>query len=104
MIISLALYFVVMLGIGLYAFKQSTSDVSGYMLGGRNLSPSVAALSAGASDMSGWLLMGLPGAMYLFGLSKVWIAIGLVLGAWANYFLVAPVSYTHLTLPTKRIV
>tara|TARA_Y100000034_G_scaffold5323_1_gene6031 strand:- start:1011 stop:2489 length:1479 start_codon:yes stop_codon:yes gene_type:complete len=79
-----------MLGIGLYAYKQSTDDVSGYMLGGRNLSPSVAALSAGASDMSGWLLMGLPGAMYLFGLSKVWIAIGLVLGAWANYFLVAP--------------
>ena len=90
MIISLALYFIVMLGIGLYAYKQSTDDVSGYMLGGRNLSPSVAALSAGASDMSGWLLMGLPGAMYLFGLSKVWIAIGLVLGAWANYFLVAP--------------
>ena len=90
MIISLALYFVVMLGIGLYAYKQSTSDVSGYMLGGRNLSPSVAALSAGASDMSGWLLMGLPGAMYLFGLSKAWIAIGLVAGAWANYFLVAP--------------
>ncbi|CAM3873868.1 MULTISPECIES: sodium/proline symporter PutP [Pseudoalteromonas] len=90
MIISLAAYFIVMLGIGLYAYKQSTADVSGYMLGGRNLSPSVAALSAGASDMSGWLLMGLPGAMYLFGLSKVWIAIGLVLGAWANYFLVAP--------------
>ena len=90
MIISLAMYFIVMLGIGLYAYKQSTDDVSGYMLGGRNLSPSVAALSAGASDMSGWLLMGLPGAMYLFGLSKVWIAIGLVLGAWANYFLVAP--------------
>lgn len=90
MIISLALYFIVMLGIGLYAYKQSTDDVSGYMLGGRNLSPSVAALSAGASDMSGWLLMGLPGAMYLFGLNKVWIAIGLVLGAWANYFLVAP--------------
>ncbi|WP_199529233.1 sodium/proline symporter PutP [Pseudoalteromonas sp. bablab_jr010] len=90
MIISLALYFIVMLGIGLYAYQQSTDDVSGYMLGGRNLSPSVAALSAGASDMSGWLLMGLPGAMYLFGLSKVWIAIGLVLGAWANYFLVAP--------------
>tara|TARA_B100001971_G_C18252006_1_gene579013 strand:+ start:810 stop:2303 length:1494 start_codon:yes stop_codon:yes gene_type:complete len=84
------MYFIVMLGIGLYAYKQSTDDVSGYMLGGRNLSPSVAALSAGASDMSGWLLMGLPGAMYLFGLSKVWIAIGLVLGAWANYFLVAP--------------
>ncbi|ATG76889.1 MULTISPECIES: sodium/proline symporter PutP [Pseudoalteromonas] len=90
MIISLALYFVVMLGIGLYAYKQSTSDVSGYMLGGRNLSPSVAALSAGASDMSGWILMGLPGAMFVSGFSSTWIAIGLIAGAWLNYFLVAP--------------
>lgn len=90
MIISLALYFIVMLGIGLYAYKQSTSDVSGYMLGGRNLSPSVAALSAGASDMSGWILMGLPGAMFVTGLSSAWIAIGLIIGAWLNYFLVAP--------------
>ena len=90
MIISLALYFIVMLGIGLYAYKQSTSDVSGYMLGGRSLSPSVAALSAGASDMSGWILMGLPGAMFVTGFSSTWIAIGLVIGAWLNYFLVAP--------------
>jgi|TARA_B110000211_G_scaffold164358_1_gene185561 SSS family solute:Na+ symporter/sodium/proline symporter len=90
MIISLSLYFVVMLGIGLYAYKQSTSDVSGYMLGGRNLSPSVAALSAGASDMSGWILMGLPGAMFVTGLSSTWIAFGLIAGAWLNYFLVAP--------------
>lgn len=90
MIISLAAYFIVMLGIGLYAYKQSTSDVSGYMLGGRSLSPSVAALSAGASDMSGWILMGLPGAMFVTGFSSTWIAIGLVLGAWLNYFLVAP--------------
>lgn len=90
MIISLALYFVVMLGIGLYAYMKSTSDVSGYMLGGRSLSPSVAALSAGASDMSGWILMGLPGAMFISGLSSSWIAIGLVAGAWLNYLLVAP--------------
>lgn len=89
-IISLALYFIVMLGIGLYAYKKSTDDVSGYMLGGRNLRPSVAALSAGASDMSGWILMGLPGAMFLTGFSATWIAIGLVIGAWANYLLVAP--------------
>lgn len=60
------------------------------MLGGRQLSPSVAALSAGASDMSGWMLMGLPGALYVSGLSASWIAIGLVLGAWLNYLLVAP--------------
>ena len=79
-----------MLGIGLYAFKKSTSDVSGYMLGGRSLPPSVAALSAGASDMSGWILMGLPGAMFLTGFSSTWIAIGLVIGAWLNYLLVAP--------------
>ena len=60
------------------------------MLGGRNLSPKVTALSAGASDMSGWMLMGLPGAMYLTGLSSAWIAIGLVIGAYLNYVLVAP--------------
>ena len=60
------------------------------MLGGRNLSPKVTALSAGASDMSGWMLMGLPGAMYLSGLSSAWIAIGLVIGAYLNYILVAP--------------
>ncbi|AOT07529.1 sodium/proline symporter PutP [Pseudoalteromonas luteoviolacea] len=88
--ISLALYFVAMLAIGLYAYRKSTNDVSGYMLGGRNLPPSVAALSAGASDMSGWILMGLPGAMFLTGFSSTWIAVGLVIGAFLNYLLVAP--------------
>ncbi|TQF69973.1 sodium/proline symporter PutP [Pseudoalteromonas luteoviolacea] len=88
--ISLALYFIVMLAIGLYAYRKSTNDVSGYMLGGRNLPPSVAALSAGASDMSGWILMGLPGAMFITGFSSTWIAIGLVIGAFLNYLLVAP--------------
>lgn len=89
-LVSLVLYFVVMLGIGLYAYRKSTSDVSGYMLGGRSLPPSVAALSAGASDMSGWILMGLPGAMFVTGFSSTWIATGLVIGAWLNYLLVAP--------------
>ena len=88
--ITLALYFIVMLAIGLYSYKKSTSDLSGYMLGGRSLSPSVAALSAGASDMRGWILMGLPGAMFVSGLSSSWIAIGLALGALFNYILVAP--------------
>lgn len=97
-IISLSIYFVLMLLIGIYAYKESSKDISGYMLGGRSLSPSVTALSAGASDMSGWMLMGLPGAMYLTGLSSVWIAIGLVLGAFLNYIIVAPRlrSYTEL--------
>ena len=60
------------------------------MLGGRSLPPSVAALSAGASDMSGWILMGLPGAMFVSGISSSWIAIGLLLGALLNYLIVAP--------------
>jgi SSS family solute:Na+ symporter len=88
--ISLGLYFLAMLAIGLYSFKQANTDVEGYMLGGRNLSPKVTALSAGASDMSGWMLMGLPGAMYLSGLGSAWIAVGLVIGAYLNYILVAP--------------
>ncbi|WP_375548746.1 sodium/proline symporter PutP [Oceanicaulis alexandrii] len=89
-LVSLGAYFVLMLGIGLYAYKKSTDDVSGYMLGGRKLHPAVGALSAGASDMSGWMLMGLPGAVYVSGLGAAWIAVGLVIGAYFNYLLVAP--------------
>ena len=89
-LISLALYFALMLGIGVYAWRKSTSDVSGYMLGGRQLGPAVTALSAGAADMSGWLMLGLPGAMFLTGLSAAWIGVGLIIGAWLNYLIVAP--------------
>lgn len=92
-----------MLLIGLYAYKKSTSDVAGYMLGGRSLSPSVAALSAGASDMSGWMLMGLPGAMYISGLSSLWIAIGLVIGAFINYLVVAPRLRTYTEIANDSI-
>jgi len=92
-----------MLGIGVYAFKKSTDDVSGFMLGGRSLSPSVAALSAGASDMSGWMLMGLPGAMYLSGMSSLWIAIGLVIGAFLNYLIVAPRLRTYTEVANDSI-
>jgi len=102
-IISLAVYFIVMLGIGFYAYKKSTSDISGYMLGGRNLSPSVTALSAGASDMSGWMLMGLPGAMYITGISSLWIALGLVIGAFLNYLIVAPRLRTYTELANDSI-
>ena len=94
-IISLAVYFIAMLGIGLYAWKRSTDDIDGYLLGGRRLGPGVAALSAGASDMSGWLLLGLPGAAYVAGLSASWIAIGLFVGAFANYLIVAPRLRVH---------
>ncbi len=87
---ALAAYFVLMLAIGLYAWRKSTGDSAGYLLAGRNLSPSVAALSAGASDMSGWLLLGLPGALYVSGLVEAWIGIGLFVGALANWIIVAP--------------
>ncbi len=87
--ISLGAYFLLMLAIGAYAYRKSTGNVSEFMLGGRQLHPAVVALSAGASDMSGWMLMGLPGAVYLSGLNAAWIAVGLLIGAWLNYRLVA---------------
>lgn len=88
--ISLTIYFVVMLGIGVYAYRTSTESSEQYILGGRNLSPAVAALSAGASDMSGWLLLGLPGALYVSGLVEAWIGVGLFVGAFVNWIVVAP--------------
>jgi len=102
-LISLALYFVLMIAIGLYAYRKSTSDIEGFMLGGRSLSPSVAALSAGASDMSGWMLMGLPGAMYISGMSSLWIAVGLVIGAFLNYLIVAPRLRTYTEVANDSI-
>jgi sodium/proline symporter len=100
---SLAGYFALMIGIGFYAWRKSTADAQGYMLGGRDLGPGVTALSAGASDMSGWLLMGLPGAIYADGLAAAWIGIGLTLGAWANYHLVAPRLRTFTELANDAI-
>lgn len=98
-------YLLLMIGIGFWAWRR-THDFDDYILGGRSLGSVVTALSAGASDMSGWLLMGLPGAMYLGGASEAWIAIGLVVGAWANWrFVAGPLRvYTErarnaLTLP-----
>jgi len=105
-IIALLVYLAAMLFIGWYAYKK-TADLSDYMLGGRGLGPSVAALSAGASDMSGWLLLGLPGAIYVGGLVEVWIAIGLTIGAFLNWFFVAPrlriysfVTSDSITIPS----
>ncbi|MGP9786680.1 sodium/proline symporter PutP [Glutamicibacter sp. 287] len=105
-IIAIAFYMAVMLGIGYIAFRR-TSNIDDYMLAGRGLKPWVAALSAGASDMSGWLLMGLPGAIYLGGLHEAWIAIGLLIGAWANWKFVAPrlrsytaISQNAITIPS----
>ncbi|MDB2562871.1 sodium/proline symporter PutP [Sulfurimonas sp.] len=104
-LISFSFYMLVMLAIGFY-FYFKTSDLSDYVLGGRGLNPSVTALSAGASDMSGWLLLGLPGMIYSDGIVGSWIAVGLIIGAYLNWHYVAkPLRvYTHhlndsLTVP-----
>lgn len=81
-------YLVLMMAIGLWAYK-ATDSVDDYILGGRGMGPAVTALSVGASDMSGWLLLGLPGAVYLGGLGEAWIGIGLVMGAYLNWLFVA---------------
>ncbi|MCZ2264670.1 sodium/proline symporter PutP [Isoptericola sp. QY 916] len=104
--IAIVAYLVAMLCIG-YAAYRRTDDLDDYMLGGRKLRPGVAALSAGASDMSGWLLMGLPGAIYATGLVEAWIAVGLTIGAWLNWKFVAPrlrayteVANNSITVPS----
>jgi len=96
--IAVTLYFAAMLYIGWSAYRKTRDNLDDYMLAGRGLKPWVAALSAGASDMSGWLLMGLPGAIYAKGLVESWIAIGLTVGAWLNWKFVAPRlrSYTEV--------
>lgn len=102
-LISLSIYFALMLGIGLYAWRASTGDVSGYMLGGRRIGPAVTALSAGASDMSGWIMLGLPGTAFAQGLSAGWIAVGLFFGAFANYLVVAPRLRLHTEMADDAI-
>ncbi len=82
-------YILAMLGIGLVAMRR-TRSMGDYLLGGRRLGPWVTALSAEASDMSGWLLLGLPGYAYIAGLEAGWIALGLLVGTWANWTLMAP--------------
>ncbi len=88
MLITFVVYIAAMVMIGLFAYLR-TKNLSDYILGGRSLGSFVTALSAGASDMSGWLLMGLPGAVYMSGLSESWIAIGLIIGAYLNWLFVA---------------
>ena len=105
LLVTFAVYLLAMIAIGFAAWR-STRTFDDYILGGRSLGSYVTALSAGASDMSGWLLLGLPGALYASGLSEAWIAIGLIAGAWCNWkFVAGPLRvYTErtrnaLTLP-----
>ena len=88
LLITFVAYLTLILFLGIKAYKR-THSLDDYILGGRKLGWVVTALSVGASDMSGWLLLGLPGAIYLSGLSEIWIGIGLVLGAYCNWFFVS---------------
>jgi sodium/proline symporter len=99
-------YILLMLGIGWLAYRRTTA-LKDFILGGRSLGSWVAALSAGASDMSGWLLLGLPGYAYLSGFESLWLSAGLLIGTWLNWRLMASRlrAYSEaagdaLTLPT----
>lgn len=104
-VVTFLVYLIGMLIIGIVMYRR-TADLSDFVLGGRSLGPAVAALSAGASDMSGWLMLGLPGAIYVSGISESWIAIGLAIGAYLNWQFVAKrlrvyteVSNNAITIP-----
>ncbi|MBP2851185.1 sodium/proline symporter PutP [Dickeya oryzae] len=105
LLVTFLVYIFGMVLIGLMAYR-ATHNFGDYILGGRRMGSVVTALSAGASDMSGWLLMGLPGAVFLSGISESWIAIGLTIGAYLNWTWVAgrlrvhtEVNHNALTLP-----
>ena len=90
-IIAFALYFVFVIGIGVYFFiKSKDKNEKDYFLGGKNMNGWVSALSAGASDMSAWVLMGLPGAIFIAGLSQIWISVGLAIGTDLAWIFGAP--------------
>ncbi len=89
-LVAMCIYMAVVVVIGIYFAKRANESSDNYFIGGRKLGPWVAAMSAEASDMSGWLLMGLPGVAYWFGLSDaVWTAIGLAAGTYINWLVVA---------------
>lgn len=104
--IQFGLYLLLMLSIGYYFMKKTKSNED-FIIGGRTLGPVTSAISAGASDMSSWLLLGLPGAVFAAGLVEgVWISLGLILGAYGNWYVVAPRLRAYskklnaVTLPT----
>lgn len=90
-LLAFALYFIVMIGIGVFFFfKNKNGNEADYFLGGRQMGSWVAALSSSASDMSAWLLMGLPGSILALGMGQVWISIGLGIGTILSWIFVAP--------------
>jgi sodium/proline symporter len=91
-LIAFIAYFVLVIGVGVYFFFKSKGEAGekDYFLGGRNMNGMVAALSAGASDMSAWVLMGLPGSIFAYGLGQTWISIGLAIGTVCAWVFIAP--------------
>ncbi len=90
-VIAFAVYFLFVIGVGVwFFFKSKDKGEKDYFLGGKNMGGWVSALSAGASDMSAWVLMGLPGAIFMSGLSQIWISIGLIIGTVVSWLLIAP--------------
>lgn len=106
-VIVFVIYLLFMLGIGVYFFVRSKDGGDkDYFLGGRQMGPWVSALSAGASDMSAWVLMGLPASIYAAGIGQAWIAIGLAIGYIISWLVEAPrlrkftiVSNDSITVP-----
>jgi sodium/proline symporter len=87
---AMCLYMAAVIGIGIYYARRANENSDNYLIGGRQMGPWITAMSAEASDMSGWLLMGLPGVAYWIGLSDaVWTAVGLLIGTYLNWLLVA---------------
>ncbi len=104
-ILAFCLYLAVMMAIGVY-YSRKQKNLSQYILGDRKLGPWLTSMSAEASDMSGWMLMGLPGFAYLHGLSAVWTSVGLIVGTWLNWLFISKrlrtyseISGNSLTIP-----
>ena len=103
-LVSMIVYMTVVIGIGLYFAKRANESSENYFLGGRSLGPLVTAMSAEASDMSGWLLMGLPGVAYWYGLSDaVWTAIGLAAGTYLNWLFIAKRLHNYSVIAGNSI-
>ena len=103
--ITFGVYLLFLIGVGVYFYGKTTNSQD-YLIGGRGVGSWVTALSAQASDMSGWLLMGLPGAVYMSGFGQIWVVIGLTIGTYLNWKYIAPKLRVEteiedtLTLPT----
>ncbi|MGW7003943.1 sodium/proline symporter PutP [Streptomyces sp. NPDC054933] len=96
------IFMLVMITVGIWVYPE-TQTFTEFALGGRRLNALIAALSAEASDMSGWLFLGLPGAVYAAGIGATWIAVGLIIGTYLNWRFVAPRLRTYTELANNSV-